>query len=165
MVNEQQIQAEIDGGCCRTTDDGQAICHLPTAGQKNACSCQLNETIPNEKPIVSVGEASQDDRSLHLWRKIRSAVMFGVACVTSPCCTPLLVPVVLALLAGTPVAVWLAAHLGWVYGGLTVVSVLSLVVGWRWLKQKTTVKHRINLTDRIQTSPILEPERVWEILS
>ena len=51
--------------------------------------------------------------------------MLGVACVTSPCCTPLFVPLGLALLAGTPAAVWLSANLGWVYGGLTLVSIIS----------------------------------------
>ena len=72
--------------------------------------------------------------------KIRSGVMFGIACVTSPCCTPLYVPLVLALLAGTPVAIWLSAHVGWVYGGLTLISILSFVIGFRSLRQKSTAK-------------------------
>ncbi len=59
--------------------------------------------------------------------------MLGVACITSPCCTPLVVPAMLALLAGTPVAVWLAHNVGWVYGGLTLVSLISLVLGLRWI--------------------------------
>ncbi len=52
----------------------------------------------------------------------------GVARITSPCCTPIIVPIALALLAGTPVAVWLSANVGWVYGGLTLLSVVSLVL-------------------------------------
>jgi hypothetical protein len=52
-----------------------------------------------------------------MWKKIRSGIMFVIACVASPCCTPLIVPLGLALLAGTPFAIWASAHLGWVYGG------------------------------------------------
>jgi membrane protein implicated in regulation of membrane protease activity len=75
-----------------------------------------------------------------MWKKIRSGVMFLIACVASPCCTPLIVPIGLALLAGTPFAVWASAHLGWVYGGLTLLSVVSLVLGLRWMRQKSESK-------------------------
>lgn len=75
-----------------------------------------------------------------MWKKIRSALMFGVACITSPCCTPLIVPLGLALLAGTPVAIWLSANLGWVYGGLTLISIASLVLGFRWMGQKAETR-------------------------
>ena len=71
-----------------------------------------------------------------MWKKIRSGLMFVIACVASPCCTPLIVPLGLALLAGTPVAVWASANLGWVYGGLTLLSIASLVLGLRWMRQK-----------------------------
>jgi hypothetical protein len=75
-----------------------------------------------------------------MWKKIRSGVMFVIACVASPCCTPLIVPLGIALLAGTPLAVWASAHLGWVYGGLTILSIVSLVVGLRWMAQKSSSK-------------------------
>ena len=75
-----------------------------------------------------------------MWKKIRSGLMFGIACVASPCCTPLIVPLGLALLAGTPVAVWASANLGWVYGGLTLLSIASLVLGFRWMRQKADIK-------------------------
>ena len=75
-----------------------------------------------------------------MWKKIRSGLMFGVACITSPCCTPIIVPIILALLAGTPLAVWLSAYIGWVYGGLTLLSVISLVLGFRWMRQKNASK-------------------------
>lgn len=68
-----------------------------------------------------------------MWKKIRSALAFGVACIASPCCTPLIVPLSLALLAGTPVAVWASANLGWVYGGLTLISIASFVLAYRWM--------------------------------
>jgi predicted MFS family arabinose efflux permease len=75
-----------------------------------------------------------------MWQKIRGGLMFVIACITSPCCTPLIVPLGLALLAGTPLAVWLSTNLGWVYGGLTLVSIISFVLGFRWLNQKHIAK-------------------------
>jgi hypothetical protein len=70
------------------------------------------------------------------WQKIRGGLMFGLACITSPCCTPLFVPLGLALLAGTPAAVLLTYNSGWIYGGLTLVSLVSLILGMRWLRQE-----------------------------
>jgi hypothetical protein len=64
-------------------------------------------------------------------------VMFGIACAASPCCTPFIIPLLLVLLAGTPVAFWINQNLGWVYGGLTVVSILSFVLAFRWLRKPT----------------------------
>ena len=57
--------------------------------------------------------------------------MFLVACFTSPCCTPLIVPLAITLLAGTPVALWMSQNLGWVYGVLTVISIISFVLALR----------------------------------
>jgi hypothetical protein len=71
-----------------------------------------------------------------MWKFIRSILLFGVACITSPCCTPLIVPAILVLLAGTPLALWLSAYLGWVYGGLTAISIISFALGLRWLGQR-----------------------------
>ena len=67
-----------------------------------------------------------------LTKNLRSGVLFVVAGLASPCCTPLYVPLALALLAGTPAAIWLSTHIGWVYGVLTLVSIISLVLAWRW---------------------------------
>lgn len=64
--------------------------------------------------------------------RVRSGLAFLVACFLSPCCAPLIVPLALALLAGTPAAVWLSAHLGPVYGALTVLAIVSLVLAVRW---------------------------------
>jgi hypothetical protein len=73
-----------------------------------------------------------------VWQKIRGGLMLGVACIASPCCTPLIVPVVLSLLAGTPFALLLGQNLGWVYGGLTLISALSFVLALRWMRKPTT---------------------------
>lgn len=85
-----------------------------------------------------------------MWKKVRSGLMFVIACVASPCCTPLIVPLGLALLAGAPVAVWASSHLGWVYGGLTLLSVVSLVLGLRWMGQKAESKRSKSTVQPIQ---------------
>jgi hypothetical protein len=95
--------------CCRTAEDGAVYCTLPVSGNDHK-----------------------------LWRKFRSGIMFGVACITSPCCTPLLVPLVLGLMAGTPIAAWLANYIGWLYAGLTLLSIVSLVLGLRWAKHNSS---------------------------
>lgn len=77
---------------------------------------------PLERPATHPGR----------WKRVRASVMFGIACLASPCCTPLIVPVVLAALAGTPLALWLGQNLGWVYGALTVISAVSFVLALRW---------------------------------
>ncbi len=69
-----------------------------------------------------------------LLTRVRAPLVMTVACIASPCCSPILVPVLIALLAGTPLATWAAANLGAVYGGLTALSVLGLLMAWRWLR-------------------------------
>ncbi len=64
-------------------------------------------------------------------QKFQAIFMFLVGCITSPCCTPLVVPLGLTLLVGTPAAVWLGHNLGWVYGTLTLVSIASFVIAFR----------------------------------
>jgi hypothetical protein len=48
------------------------------------------------------------------WNKFRGIFMLGLGCITSPCCTPLIVPSGLYLLGGTSLAAWLALRIGWV---------------------------------------------------
>ncbi len=134
--------------CGSITEDGAAVC-VP-----GACSCSSD--AKSNKPIsLSIPSVSENKKTVPesiiqinhnqeqtMWKKIRSGLMFGVACITSPCCTPIIVPIVLALLAGTPVAVWLSAYVGWVYGGLTLLSVISLVLGFRWMGQKNEARRR-----------------------
>jgi membrane protein implicated in regulation of membrane protease activity len=91
-----------------------------------------------------------------MWQKIRSGFMFVVACVASPCCTPIIVPIGIALLAGTPFAIWASANLGWVYGGLTLLSIISLVLGLRWMRQNSDSKHPTGKGSRASIQPIQE---------
>src|SRR5437660_737067 len=75
-----------------------------------------------------------------VWKSIWGIGSLVVACLASPCCAPLLVPVVLSLLAGTPLAVFLAQSIGWVYAGLIVLSLVSLSMGWRWLSPRSMLR-------------------------
>lgn len=78
----------------------------------------------------------------------RGLIAFLVACFTSPCCTPLIVPLLLALLAGTPTALWMSGHLGIIYGALTILSVISFVLALRWFNgRKPAQPQSIRLSD------------------
>ena len=135
--------------CGTVTEDGNAIC-IP-----GSCSCssekKSSEPIPLSLPTVNEGNQAGAGKTVAIyknqeptmWKKIRSGVMFGVACIASPCCTPIIIPIAIALLAGTPVAVWMSANLGWVYGGLTLLSIVSLVLGVRWMSQKSNSRHSV----------------------
>jgi hypothetical protein len=99
--------------CCRTTEDGSAVCDISDSGERN-CSYPTSPIID----LSSAGNLTDRPETVSRWRQIRGAVMFGVACIASPCCTPLILPIVIALLAGTPAAGWMTQNLGMVYGGL-----------------------------------------------
>src|SRR5262249_9166828 len=86
-------------------------------------------------PVIPIQAISLKPRE-STWHKIRGGVMFAAACALSPCCTPLVVPLALALLAGTPVALWLNAHLGAIYAVHTLLRAVSLVRALRWPGQK-----------------------------
>jgi hypothetical protein len=115
-------------GCCSTSDDGSAICVVPPGGQQGSSDEPLKLSGLQVKTQLSFAEPAETR-----WQQVRGGLMLAVACITSPCCMPLLVPIGLALLAGTPVAVWAGQNLGLVYGGFTLLSALSLFLGWRWL--------------------------------
>lgn len=67
------------------------------------------------------------------WQKIRSGAMFVISFITCPCHLPITMPLALALLAGTPLAVWVTQNRGWVYGVMTGVFLLSLALGFLWM--------------------------------
>lgn len=114
------VESGCGGDCCRTTDDGGVICLTPAG-------------IAAEKS----GAVEQERQGV--WKRVRGGLALGVACLASPCCTPLIVPVVLSLIAGTPLAVLLSQYIGWVYGGLTLFSVVSFALAWRWMKFNQSV--------------------------
>ena len=105
-----------DDNCCGVTIDGHAVCNV-------------SDSTPN----ASQGGLPDRGETTGPGRKIRGAVLLGVGCVTSPCCTPLLVPLTITLLAGTPLAAFLAQYVGWVYAALTLLSLVSLFLAVRHL--------------------------------
>lgn len=87
-------------------------------------------------------------------------VMWGViACLASPCCAPLLVPLALTLIAGTPVALWLTSMLGWIYGALTLVCLLSLFFVFRSFESSRRSPHPLTAreSELVQSSQIHRP--------
>ena len=150
--------------CGTVTEDGNAVC-IP-----GSCSCysesKSSEPIPLSLPTVNESNqagkivAIDKNQESTMWKKIRSGVMFGIACIASPCCTPIIIPIVIALLAGTPVAVWLSANLGWVYGGLTLLSIISLVLGVRWMRQKSNSRHSVEARSKTGTQHMQEVTRL-----
>ena len=148
--------------CGTVTEDGNAVC-IP-----GSCSCSsekkssepISLSLPSFKESDQAGAgmvvAIDKDQEPTMWKKIRSGVMFGIACIASPCCTPIVIPIVIALLAGTPVAVWMSANLGWVYGGLTVLSIISLVLGVRWMSQKSNSRHSVDARSKTGKQHIQE---------
>ena len=146
--------------CGTVTEDRNAVC-IP-----GSCSCasekKSSEPIPlslstvNESNQTGKIVATDKDQEPSMWKKIRSGVMFGVACIANPCCTPLIIPIAIALLAGTPVAVWMSAKLGWIYGGLTLLSILSLVLAVRWMSQKSNSRHSVEARSTIGKQDVQE---------
>lgn len=121
--------------CCRTAEDGSISCEIPQDGQAASCSC-----LPTDRAIGHP-EANQ------MGRKIRTGMLLTLACLASPCCAPLLVPLVLAVLAGTPAAAWIGHHLGWVYGGLTLVCILSFALAVRQMSSSNRFTDTIRPLD------------------
>jgi hypothetical protein len=75
-----------------------------------------------------------------VWKKIRSGGMFVVAFVGCPCHLPITLPLALALLTGTSAAVWIAQHTAWVYGGMTILFLISLALGFMWMSREDSTQ-------------------------
>jgi hypothetical protein len=116
--------------------EGQAHEPLTPARKTVTCTCTGKKAEGlGERPLETNSAQLAPGRSLSgLWQQGRSALMLGIACLTSPCCTPILVSMALTLLAGTPAAVWIGQYTWWVYSTFTLVSLVSLVVGVRWFR-------------------------------
>ena len=148
--------------CGTVTEDGNAVC-IPGS---SSCSSERNSSEPIPLSLSTVNQSNKvasvttvtfpKSQESSMWKKIRSGVMFGVACIASPCCTPIIIPIAIALLAGKPVAVWMSANLGWVYGGLTLLSILSLILGVRWMSQNSKFKHSVDARSRTSKPQIQE---------
>lgn len=82
-------------------------------------------------------ESMTKEPTTSVWRRVWGGGSLALACLASPCCAPLYVPVVLSLLAGTPIAAFLAGYVGWIYSAFTALSVVGLIGGgWLLLGKK-----------------------------
>lgn len=122
--------------CCSDDVEG-ATCGIEEGNHQ--CACAESKPVPVSPRLLLSDDNDQtatasnaDEHTMN----IRSGLLFVVACLTSPCCTPLLVPLVAGLLAGTPLAIWLTPHLAWIYTALTVVFVSSLIFAFFSLRQR-----------------------------
>lgn len=125
---EPSITVQL-GSCCSSTEEGNTVCAVPQNGQTATCRCASTEV---EKPNPTASKAME--------HPIRTGLLVGVACITSPCCTPLIIPLVIALFAGTPLAWWISQNVGWIYGGLTLISILSFAMVFRRMGKRSPSK-------------------------
>lgn len=137
MQAHSVTDAHVVTPCCSDQAEG-AVCRIESG--KHPCACAESKHalvslhLPDRHPGGrDVSSAKPNVPSLPL----RSGVLFIVACLTSPCCTPVLVPLGLALLANTPLAFWLPRHLGWVYTALTIICVSSLILALLSLQRRS----------------------------
>jgi len=136
MIRERTANGCNGNDCCGEGMGGVS-CRL-TSEKAEARAVIPISSVRTAVEMIAVegdGQAGRDG----LWRRVRGGVMLMVACITSLCCTPLIVPVVVGLVGGTPAAVWMGENLGWIYGGLTLISVVSGVVGWRWMQKRKRI--------------------------
>lgn len=96
---------------------------------------QVMQIVHRQPQIYSTRDHSYTP-SPHLGRKLWTSALFVIATVTSPCCSPLVVVLLVTVAAGTPLAAWVTQNLAWIYGGLTAISILSFIVGISRLRQK-----------------------------
>jgi hypothetical protein len=141
--------SQAKSSCCSTTKEGASICIVPESGSASACGCSGSD----QEEAAELLESDRQRESISLGGKIRSGVLFGFACLASPCCTPLYVPLLLIVLAGTPAAIWLSANIGWVYGALTLISIISFVLAFRWWPQ-LKVKQHTKTAVQLETQPL-----------
>lgn len=89
-------------------------------------------------------------------KKIRGSIAFALACAASPCCTPIIIPALVLALAGTPFAFWINQNLGIVYGALTLISIISFVLAYRWLRPPSNHQPKIV---KLADIPVLSPSK------
>src|SRR5438105_101566 len=98
----------MSGSECCSTNEQATFCAVEVPGQR--CSCVESQPASFLYDLVQPDRSGQDFPSSEhqtLWKAVQPGPLFALACVTSPCCTPVLVPLLLALLAGTPLALWM----------------------------------------------------------
>lgn len=101
-----------------------------------SCSCSRGSSVQTLGTSSVAMFRSTSRLGKQRVRTLAGTLSLGVACLTSPCCVPLIAPVILSLMAGTPAALWLTVHMSWLYGALTLISAISFTLTWGFLKRK-----------------------------
>lgn len=98
------------------------------------------------------------------WHQIRSSGMLAISIVACPCHLPLVLPIALTLLAGTPIAIWLTQSVNWVAGALTIIFLSSLVIGLRWMttSQSSAMPPSSPTSSRAPVCPRPRAPSLWE---
>jgi hypothetical protein len=125
----------------RSTSSAAAELRFSTAESASACECSLPS---HEEACRSCSPFQTDQTDLASQQRrhpVRSGILFVLACLTSPCCTPIVVPLIFSLIAGTPATLWLTQHGGWIYGVLTGICVLCAALGIYWIRAQTRPLH------------------------
>jgi hypothetical protein len=94
-----------------------------SANTEASCSCSSNTLATLEVDKKSSSAKSAPGQTLG------GVLMLGVACLA--CCAPLIAPVILGLVAGTPLAALLTFSSGWLVGGLALLLVMGFTLAWR----------------------------------
>jgi hypothetical protein len=118
--------------------ESTCACGCDPRSQEEAClSSQRSQRVLVSQKCQREPERASTPAQRQRWSFGPSGVLLALACLTSPCCTPLIVPLFLSLFVGTPAALWLTQHGGWIYGVLTGVSLLSAGLGWlSWMRSQ-----------------------------
>src|SRR5260221_1852709 len=115
------MQRDTSQNACCASDNTSNSCSVSTDGRQGCnCASQAKAAVLLEKPF-SIGEtrlamernpaaktvkqtgiAARDKRDFR--QNIRGSSLLGIACMTSPRCTPSIVPGSLGVVAGTAVA-------------------------------------------------------------
>ena len=102
-----------------------------------ACGCSSDTPVSDTKSLLVKSVLGQT---------LGGALMLGVACLA--CCAPLIAPVILGLVAGTPLAALLTFSSGWLVGGLALLLVAGTTVGWYLYKSTQALRLRHKLLAR-----------------
>jgi hypothetical protein len=111
----------------------ETSCNVPSFENTEVCGC------PSDTPVTLEAGRKSSFAQSRLGQTLGGALMLGVACVA--CCAPLIAPVILGLVAGTPLAALLTLSRGWLVGGLALLTVAG-AVGWFVYKSTRALKLR-----------------------
>jgi hypothetical protein len=112
----------------------ETSCSTSALENTDACGCSNNTQVSLE-----VGKKSFSAKSV-LGQTLGGVLMLAVACLA--CCAPLIAPIILGLVAGTPLAALLTVSSGWRIGGLALLLVVAGTVGWYLYKSTRVTKLR-----------------------